>query len=107
MFYDGSHCAGAATDVNWMLFEVLPRLATGVWVHFHDIFWPHDYPPEWIFNEGLSWNEQYLLQAFLMHNSDYRVRLAIAMLRRDRWRDLTTLLPPPLAGASVWIEKVA
>jgi hypothetical protein len=27
--------------------EVLPRLRAGVVVHFHDIFWPLDYPPEW------------------------------------------------------------
>ena len=38
LFYDGSHCAEAGSDVNWMFFEVLPRLAPGVWVHFHDLF---------------------------------------------------------------------
>jgi hypothetical protein len=105
LFYDGSHCARTASDVNWMLFEVLPRLTPGVWIHFHDIFWPHDYPPEWILNEGLSWNEQYLLQAFLMHNSAYRPRLALAMLLRDRRREMAALLPHPYIGASVWIEK--
>ena len=66
LFYDGSHCVHTASDVNWMLFEVLPRLAPGVWIHFHDINWPFDYPPGWTLDEGFSWNEQYLLQGFLM-----------------------------------------
>ena len=35
-----------------MFFEVLPRLAPGVWIHFHDIFWPLDYPAEWVLHEG-------------------------------------------------------
>jgi predicted transcriptional regulator len=97
LFYDGSHCVRTASDVNWIFFEILPRLAHGVWVHIHDITWPHDYPPEWILDEGLSWNEQYLLQAFLMHNSAYRVRLAMNMLWTQR----------PNPGCSVWLEKVA
>ena len=28
LFYDGSHCVRTGSDVNWMLFEVIPRLAT-------------------------------------------------------------------------------
>ena len=75
-FYDGSHVARAGSDVNWFLFEVLPRLKPGVMVHVHDIYWPDDYHDQWVYGDGLSWNEQYVLQAFLMHNSAYRVRLA-------------------------------
>ena len=67
-FYDGSHCVRTGGDVNWFLFEVLPRLAPGVYVQIHDIFLPDDYHDGWVFDEGLSWNEQYLVQAFLMHN---------------------------------------
>ena len=52
LFYDGSHCAESGSDVNWMFFEVLPRVAPGVWIHFHDIFWPLDYPAEWVLHEG-------------------------------------------------------
>lgn len=93
LFYDGSHCVHTASDVNWLFFEVLPRLAPGVWVHVHDVFFPDDYHDEWALQEGLSWNEQYLLQAFLMHNEAYKVRLANHMLNGD--------------GGSVWIEKTA
>jgi Methyltransferase domain len=105
LFYDGSHCVETGGDVNWMLFTVLPRLKPGVWIHFHDIFWPHDYGPEWVLTEGLSWNEQYILQAFLMHNRAYRVRIANAMLTMHPSRVFEELFPQWPFGASVWIEK--
>ena len=105
VFYDGSHCVVAGGDVNWMLFQVLPRLAPGVWIHFHDIFWPRDYPPRWVLHEGLTWNEQYILQAFLMHNSAYRVRLAMAMLWLMHRDELTEAFPRRAFGGSVWIQK--
>jgi hypothetical protein len=110
VFYDGSHCVRTASDVNWMLFEVLPRLADGVWLHFHDIFWPADYPVSWLLDEGLSWNEQYFLQAFLMHNDAWRVRLAVSLLRTIRPHLFARYADPRWSydgGASVWLEKVS
>jgi Methyltransferase domain len=104
LFYDGSHCVHTGSDVNWIFFEVLPRLRPGVWIHVHDIGWPWDYGPEWVLDEGLSWNEQYLVQAFLMNNDAYRVRLAANMLRVLRPDEVAELLPLP--GSSVWIEKL-
>jgi hypothetical protein len=103
-FYDGSHCVRTGGDVNWFLFEVLPRLSPGVFVHLHDIFFPDDYHDEWIFNEGLSWNEQYLLQAFLMHNDAYRVHIANHVLWRERRDDLAPLYNSD--GGSIWLQKV-
>jgi hypothetical protein len=105
LFYDGSHCAAAGSDVNWMFFEVLPRLAPGVWIHFHDVHWPLDYPAEWVLHEGLTWNEQYLLQTFLMHNDAYRVRLAMAMLTVERGQVIRELFPERPYGSGVWLEK--
>ena len=74
--FDGTHCVRTGSDVNWFFFEVLPRLAAGVVVVIHDMLFPEDYFDRWVFDEGLSWNEQYLLQAFLMHNDAYEVRIA-------------------------------
>jgi Methyltransferase domain len=107
LFYDGSHCARAASDVNWMLFEVLPRLRTGVWVHFHDIWWPTDYHPTLILDDGLSWNEQYVLQALLMHSQAFRVRLALYLIWTLRTDSIEGMFPRNSRGQSVWIEKVA
>ena len=106
LFYDGSHCVRTGSDVNWFFFEVLPRLRPGVWIHLHDVYWPHDYPTEWTIDEGLSWNEQYLLQAFLMHNTDYEVRLAMGMLLTERASLMLELLPDHPGGVGVWIEKL-
>jgi Methyltransferase domain len=103
-FYDGSHCVRTASDVNWFLFEILPRLQPGVLVHLHDIFFPDDYHDGWIFNEGLSWNEQYILQAFLMHNEAYRVVIANHLLWRERSDDMASLYN--MDGGSIWLEKV-
>jgi hypothetical protein len=106
LFYDGSHCVRTASDVNWMFFEVFPRLQRGVWIHVHDIFWPLDYPVGWVLDNALAWNEQYLLQAFLMYNDQYRVRLALAALMFDRSERLEQLFPAGTLGGSVWLEKV-
>ncbi|HEX2105754.1 MAG TPA: class I SAM-dependent methyltransferase [Solirubrobacteraceae bacterium] len=102
-FYDGSHCARTGGDVNWFLFEVLPRLAPGVFVQVHDIFLPDDYHDAWVFDEGLSWNEQYVVQAFLMHNDAYRVHIANHMLYRERREALGELYG--MDGGSLWLEK--
>ncbi len=108
LFYDGSHCVRTASDVNWMFFEILPRLAPGVWIHAHDLLWPSDYPPTWLLDDGLSWNEQYLVQAFLAGNVAYRVRLAVSMLSALRRDELDALLPKEFEhGGSLWIEKTS
>jgi SAM-dependent methyltransferase/CBS domain-containing protein len=105
VFYDGSHSMRTGGDVNWVFFDILPRLAPGVWIHVHDLFWPWDYPPKWVLDEGYSFNEQYLVQAFLMGNSAYRARLAMSMLAAVRRPELRALLPEGAVGGSVWIEK--
>jgi hypothetical protein len=73
LFIDSSHVAKTDSDVNFLFFDVFPRLAAGVLIHLHDIFLPHDYPPDWVLGENRSWNEQYLLRALLMHSSGFEV----------------------------------
>jgi hypothetical protein len=106
VFYDGTHCVRTASDVNWVFFEVLPRLAPGVWIHIHDMGWPYDYPPKWVLDEGLSWNEQYFVQAFLVGNQLYSVRLAVSLLWTLRRSEVEALIPWRMPGGSLWIEKL-
>lgn len=73
LFIDSSHVAKTGSDVNYLVFEILPRLPPGVNVHIHDIFLPNDYPFEWVVDENRSWNEQYLVQAYLMFNQKTKV----------------------------------
>jgi predicted O-methyltransferase YrrM len=109
-FYDGSHVARAGSDVVWFFFELLPRLKPGVLVHIHDIFWPSDYPDEWIFERGQTWNEQYVLQAFLMYNDAFEVVICNSMLfqlRRAAVDELYESTPETQhSGVSVWLRRV-
>ena len=57
-----------------MFFEILPRLKPGTFVHIHDVFYPFEYPLDWL-REGRAWNEQYLLRAFLQFNGSFKIRL--------------------------------
>lgn len=109
LFIDSSHVAKTGSDVNFLYFEVLPRLAPGVHVHVHDIFLPHDYPRNWVIDENRSWNEQYLLRALLMHSSGFRVTFGCSYAF---WRfpDLVRdALKHPrghaYAGGSFWFER--
>jgi hypothetical protein len=81
LFIDSSHVCKVGSDVNRILFEILPSLASGVHVHFHDIFYPFEYPRDWIFR-GVAWNEAYALRAFLQYNSAFRIVVWADYLQR-------------------------
>jgi hypothetical protein len=72
LFIDSSHVLRAGNDVQHEYLEILPRLRPGVLVHIHDISLPRPYPKVYFENQ-LYWNEQYLLQAFLVFNSRFEV----------------------------------
>lgn len=70
LFIDSTHVLREGNDVQFEYLEILPRLKDGVYVHVHDISLPRRYP-KCYFDQGLFWNEQYLLQAFLAFNSRF------------------------------------
>ena len=67
LFIDSTHVSRVGSDVNRLLLDVIPALPAGVLVHVHDVFWPFEYPKQWIY-EGRAWNEDYLLRALLTSN---------------------------------------
>lgn len=73
LFIDSSHMIRPQGDVLYEYLELLPQLNKGVVVHIHDIFTPKDYLNEWLEKDGRFWNEQYLLEAFLSQNHEYRI----------------------------------
>lgn len=109
VFYDGSHVARAGSDVNWFFFEVVPRLADGVVVHVHDVYWPTDYPDHWIFERAQTWNEQYVLQAFLMYNDSFELIVANSAVRAAHREELEGLYAGSRdgigGGGSVWLRR--
>lgn len=110
LFIDSSHVGKIGSDVNHLMFEVLPRLALGVHIHFHDIFLPFDYPRDWVLKLGLYWNEQYLLRALLTLTRGFRVTFGSTYASVACMDDVCaalSLTPGSLyGGGSFWIEKI-
>jgi hypothetical protein len=72
LFIDSTHVLKEGGDVHYLYGEVLPRLGEGVLVHVHDVSLPRPYPRSYA-DQDIFWNEQYLLQAFLVFNSHFEV----------------------------------
>ncbi len=72
LFIDSSHVVKCGSDLQLLFFEILPLLPDGVFVHFHDVFYPFDYPSDWL-KEGRYWNENYFLHAFLSYNYEWSI----------------------------------
>jgi predicted O-methyltransferase YrrM len=107
LFLDTTHISKTGSDVNHEVFEVLPRLASGVVIHFHDIFAGFEYPDEWIFTENRSWNEQYLLRAFLMFNGQFDIIYANDAFVKMRPEKIKSLCPRILenGGGGFWLRR--
>ncbi len=119
LFIDSSHVVSMDSDVLYECLRILPVLAPGVLVHFHDVFTPLDYPEKFVMTNLCFWGEQYLLEAFLAFNSAFKVvwsasamqRFHPEVLRRafPAWEGSFTRMPeelkvfaPTLDGANVW-----
>lgn len=117
LFIDSSHVTKTGSDLNHILFNVLPVLKSGVYIHFHDIFYPFEYPKKWIFG-GVSWNEAYMLRSFLQYNSAFHVCLFTAYLMQCHREQVAVSLPLALKsevddpsindapGGSIWLRKL-
>lgn len=65
-FFDSSHLLMPGTDVDIIVNEILPILAPGVVVHFHDILLPNAYPEIW---QWRGYNEQNGVSPWLLSNA--------------------------------------
>lgn len=109
LFIDSSHVIRPQGDVLFEYLELLPSLNPGVIVHVHDIFSPRDYPEEWIAQEVKFWNEQYLLEAFLTSNADWRILGALNFLHHhhhDALRAACPYLTENATPGSFYMEKI-
>lgn len=88
LFIDGSHYSRPGGDANFLVLEVIPRLAPGVLIHIHDIFLPEDYPAKWILEDRTFYNEQYLVQAFLCFNRGIEVLWAERYMKLKHSREV-------------------
>lgn len=106
LFIDSTHVLKTGSDVHCELFQILPRLQSGVFVHFHDIRWPFEYPAPFIFERNFSWNEAYAIRALLMYSSRYSVYF-YGGLFATRYRELARDTFPDFlrnTGSAIWIR---
>ena len=110
LFIDSSHILNIGSDVAYEFLELLPRLNSGVYVHIHDIYLPYEYPRSMIFKEKKFYNEQYLLHALLINNSQFEVVYAGYYLHKHYSNDLKNAVPrydpnSHQKPVSFWIRK--
>lgn len=112
LFIDSTHTVKFGSDVCREILEILPAIPGGVWIHFHDIFFPYDYPPKWLIEERRAWNEQYMLEAFLAYNSRFEVVLTNHWLSVDYPQEVAKIWPGVLKWkdpyhhcGSLWLRK--
>ena len=109
LFIDSSHVLKVGSDVQHEYLEILPRLKKGVIVHCHDIFLPEEYPKNWVLNNYVFWNEQYLLQAFLSFNESFKVLWAgnyMHLMHSDKLEQIfSSYKKDKVMPGSFWMAK--
>lgn len=108
LFVDSTHVSKTGSDVNRIVLDILPNLASGVVVHFHDIFYPFEYPREWVLSKkGFGWNEAYILRAFLSNNPDFSIIAFNTFLQTFHLSRFAAHMPVCLenSGGSIWIRR--
>ncbi len=108
LFIDSSHVSKVGSDVNRLVFEVLPSLSPGVYVHFHDVFAGFEYKKNWIYG-GTNLNESYLLRAFLQYNDAFEIVVFNSFLETFHPQALAAALPLAMKkgwSGSLWLRKL-
>ena len=109
LFIDSSHIIRPGDDLLFIYFQILPILQKGVLIHIHDIFTPRHYPQEWLTKKMRFWNEQYLLEAFLYNNSEFKILFALNHLVKTNFeaaKETLVHLKTDSEPSSFWMERV-
>lgn len=107
LFIDSTHVSKVGSDVNHIFFEIIPSLNSGVYIHFHDICYPFEYPKMWVY-ENRAWNESYLLRAFLQYNQAFKIVFFNNFLGHFFPEEIAKDMPLFMKniGGSIWLRKV-
>ena len=107
LFIDSSHVVKCGSDLQFLLFKVLPQLPVGVFVHFHDVFYPFEYPEAWLL-DGRYWNEAYFLRAFLAYNNEWEIYFFNTYVAKFFNDFLAEKMPLCLknTGGSIYLQRV-
>lgn len=107
LFVDSTHVMKAGSDVHHIFFEVLPLLSVGVYIHFHDMFWPWEYPVAWLQARN-NWNELYVMKTFLQYNQCFDIELFLHFLWRRHPSAMKCWMPAGAEnhGGGLWLKRV-
>jgi hypothetical protein len=107
LFIDSTHVLKTGSDVARLYGWILPSLAEGVHVHIHDMFYPFEYPREWVM-EGRAWSEVYIVRALLALTSGFEITLFNDWLAQFHHEVIERELPRMLAntGGALWLRRV-
>lgn len=104
LFIDSSHQIKPGSDVEFVFEKVLPKLARGVRLHFHDMFLPDDYPRGW---EWRRYNEQQAVAQLLAGDYVQEFSSHQALKQRSLSGVLGRLpLVPGAVESSLWLRKL-
>ncbi len=110
LFIDSTHIIRPQGDVVFEYLEILPSLKRGVVVQIHDIFSPRDYPKKIVLDEVGLLNEQYLLEAFLSCNPEWKIIGGLNYLYHNHYEKLKRCCPFLIKDtnpSSFYIEKIS
>ncbi len=111
LFVDSGHTVKIGGDVNFLILDILPLLAPGVLVHFHDIPLPYEYDRAYFTNPSFRvfWTESYLLQAFLSSNDRWEILLGMNYLMAEHMPEFAAAFPhlpeKLVRSGSFWIRR--
>lgn len=106
LFIDASHLFMAGTDLEILMLDIIPNLPKGVYIHFHDIFLPSDYPDEqdW---KWWAFNEQQTL-AIMLASGGYKPVFASAYIQKyhpELTKNIFAPCHPRGLESSFWVIK--
>ncbi len=113
LFIDSSHVLKLDSDVMFYFTKIFPLLNKNVLIHIHDIFFPYDYPLQWLKN-GTFWNEQYMLFTFLQYNNKFRIKFCnsyagykysdqLEIIQKNTYEKNNNLVNGVFSGGSIWL----
>ena len=103
-FIDSTHTVKPGSDCLYLYLKVMPQVTRKILTHSHDIHLPYPFPKSQYFKHRVSWTEQYLLYAFLLHNPRAQVVYGSRYLVKERRALLERLMSGYFApgGGSLW-----
>jgi hypothetical protein len=106
LFIDSSHVIRTGGDVTKLFLHIIPMLPKDVLVHVHDVFTPYDYPISMIQNEMRFWDEQYILEAYLLGRKSAQIVFGSHYMSIDHPHYVQSMLPRIDAphGCSFWFR---